>query len=69
MAKQKSRNGRGGVRPGAGRPPLLDDPVQMRIMIERRDHEALNALAQERGVSAMELARRAIRQLLRRYRR
>jgi hypothetical protein len=65
-AKQK-RGQHGGRRPGAGRPRELDDLVAMRVLVEREDRDALNDLAAEKGVSAMGLVRRAIRQLLRRH--
>ncbi len=62
----KRKSGRGGPRPGSGRPPILEEPVSYRVNLARSDHDALRDLAEETGVSAMELVRRAVRQFLRR---
>lgn len=68
MASGRAKSGsHGGRRPGAGRPRELKDPVAIKVLVEREDRDALNALAAEKTVSAMELVRRAIRQLLRRH--
>ena len=67
MATKGKPGQHGGRRPGAGRPKELDDPVAMKVLVERENHTALNDLAAEKGVSVMSLVRRAIRQLLRRH--
>jgi hypothetical protein len=64
MSERKS--GRGGTRPGAGRPRVLEDSVSYRVNVERKDLDALDELAAAKDVSTMALVRRAIRQLLRR---
>ena len=51
-----------------GAPKKLIDPVAYRVNVERIDLESLNALAEARGVPAMALMRRALRQFLRRNR-
>ena len=45
--RKKVGSGRGGARPGAGRPRQIQDPVQYRLVLERRDWEALNDLARQ----------------------
>lgn len=64
MAAKKG--GRGGPRPGSGRPRILQDPVPYSLDLERADHDSLRDLAAETGISARELVRRALRQFLRR---
>ncbi len=56
--------GRGGARPGSGRPKLVQDPVKLAVEFERPDVEALRALAEKRGASLADLLRRALRQYL-----
>ncbi len=69
MAVQKSTGKRGGRRPGAGRPPTLEDPVRFIMAVERAEMEALEAIARERGQSIASLVRSAITAYLRRRRR
>ena len=63
----KRKGGRGGPRPGSGRPPILEDPVSYRVNLERDDYDALRQMAEETSTSAMKIARNAIHQVLTRY--
>ena len=56
----KRRDGRGGVRPGAGRKPLFDVRGDLKVAFEQADLDALGELAGERGVSTAELVREAV---------
>ncbi len=47
-----------------GRPRLIHDPADLRIVVERADLDAIHEVAAEKGVSAASLVRKAIRQLL-----
>ena len=69
MGARKSKRQHGGKRPGAGRPPLLEDPVRFILSLERRDVEALEEIAVERGQSIASLVRRAVAAFLKRRRR
>ena len=66
MPAVRKRSGRGGARPGAGRKPELEDPVSVTFDLERRDHEGLRALAEQRGKPLAALVRAAVRAFLRR---
>ena len=66
---QKKRGGWGGPRKGAGRPPVLKDPVDRWVRLEREDAETAEQLARERGISFSELVRRALGNYLRRTKR
>ena len=67
MTPRKKRGGHGGVRPGAGRPRTIEDPVSYRVNIEREDFDALRKMADGTGTSATEIVREAIRKTLARY--
>jgi len=54
------KGGRGGARPGSGRPRILEDPVSYRLDLERDDYDALRLMAQETGTSAQGIVRQAI---------
>ena len=57
MGKKRKKQ-HGGLRsPSGGRPPVLTDPVLLRITVESRQRDALNRLAAREGVSAAELVR------------
>ena len=60
---------RGGWRPGSGRKPILDDPVSFTGSFERADIEALDEIAEERGVSVASLVREAVSAYLARRKR
>ena len=68
MTVRKSKGKRGGKRPGAGRPPTLNDPVRFILTIERTEIDALEAIAQERDQSIASLVRSAVKAYLRRRR-
>jgi hypothetical protein len=69
MTVQKTKGKRGGKRPGAGRPPTLNDPVRFLVTFERTEIDALEAIAKERGQSIASLVRSAVTAYLRRRRR
>ena len=60
---------RGGRRPGAGRKPVLDEPVSFTAYFERAEMEALDEIAEERGVSVASLVREAVSAYLARRKR
>jgi hypothetical protein len=65
---RKTKGTLGGWRPGAGRKPTLRDPISFTGSVERADMDALEAIAEEKGVSVASLVREAIRAFLRRRR-
>ncbi len=69
VANRKARSGRGGRRPGAGRKPILKDPVTVTTDVERPDFEVLEVIAEERGVSVASLVRAAVAAYVKRRRR
>lgn len=69
MPAKRAAPGRGGRREGAGRRRILKDPVRLTVDYERRDFEALEAIAEERGVSIASVVREAVRTYLRPERR
>ena len=62
----KKPTGRGGARPGAGRPRMVNDPERIAVDLEREDLDRLRQLAAERETSMAELVRRAVAQYIRR---
>ncbi len=62
MARKKT--GRGGRREGAGRPPVLREPIRRWVNFERQDLERGERRAQAEGISFAEFVRRALRQTL-----
>ncbi len=66
-ARKKGRLG--GRRPGAGRKPILREPVSFTGDIERADIEALEAIADERGASLASVVREAVGAYLKRRKR
>ena len=65
MPAKKTRSW-GGQRRGAGRKPLVKDPIRLTARIEREEMEQLEELAEDEGISVSQLVRRLIRQHLRR---
>lgn len=59
-------SGRGGARPGAGRPRVVQEPERVAVDFEKADLETLRKLAESRGTSVADLIRRAVGQYLRR---
>ena len=69
VAASKTKGTWGGWRPGSGRKPQLKDPVRFTGELERPDIEALEAIAEERGVSVASLVRAAVVAYVKRRRR
>ena len=69
VASRKKKSTWGGRRPGAGRKPVLNDPVHYTGDIERAEIEALEEIAEKRGVSVASLVREAVSAYLKRRRR
>jgi hypothetical protein len=67
VAGRKKASGLGGWRPGAGRKRIVQDPVRLSIDHERPDVEALEAIAEEQGVSVAHLVRKAVQSFVKRY--
>jgi hypothetical protein len=68
MPVKRSKNGRGGVRPGAGRKAVLANPVSITVDLEKGDADALKASATDEGVSVASLVRKAVTAYLKRRR-
>jgi hypothetical protein len=68
MTAPKSKGKRGGKRPGAGRPPVLKDPVRFLVTFERAEIDALEEIAREGDQSIASLVRSAVTAYLRRRR-
>ncbi len=68
VTARKTKGTRGGWRPGAGRKPTLKDAVSFTGDIEKADMDALEAVAEKRGVSVASLVREAVRAFLKRRR-
>lgn len=58
MARKKK--GRGGKRPGAGRPRTIADPVEVKIVFEREALTWVDEEAERKGSSRGALVRRAV---------
>ena len=69
VGARRTKGTLGGWRPGAGRKPTLKDAVSFTGDLERVDAEALEAIAEERGVSVASLVRAAVGAYLKRRRR
>ncbi len=69
VAVSRKKSGRGGARPGAGRKRIVQDPVRLAIDHERADVEALEQIAERRGVSVASLIRKAVQSYVQRHRR
>ena len=69
VAARRTKGTWGGRRPGAGAKPQLEDAVSFTGDIERPDMDALEAIAEERGVSVASLVRVAVVAFVKRQRR
>ena len=69
VPRRKTKGTLGGWRPGAGRKPILRDPVRFTLDLEREHLEALKAMAAEAGVTVSEMIRRTMAARLKRRRR
>ena len=60
-AKSRKKNGRGGYRKGAGRKPILRDPITLTVRIDGEDFDALGGLAEAEDVVLSEYVRRLLK--------
>ncbi|HXK21796.1 MAG TPA: ribbon-helix-helix protein, CopG family [Myxococcota bacterium] len=60
MAGRRKATGRGGWRPGAGRRPELKRPARFTLDLEGPQMDALEKIAEERGVSVASVVREAV---------
>jgi hypothetical protein len=67
VAKKKA-SGRGGARPGAGRPAIMREPTPFTVTIDREDYDALAKIAEEQGVTLAALVRETLQRRARRRR-
>ena len=68
MAMQR-KSGRGGARPGAGRPAIMQEPTPFTVTIDRADYDALAQIAGRRGVTLATVVRDVLQRYARRQRR
>jgi hypothetical protein len=66
VAGRRKKGTRGGRRPGAGRKGFLKDAASFTGDFEKAQMDALQAMAEERGVSVAQLVRDAIQAFLKR---
>ena len=65
----KKGSGRGGFRPGAGRPRIVQEPERIAVDLEKSELDALREIASRRETSVADLIRRAVSQFLKRAQR
>ena len=65
----KKGSGRGGFRPGAGRPRIVQEPERIAVDLEKSELDALREIASRRKTSVADLIRRAVSQFLKRAQR
>ena len=61
MAARRKKSRRGGRRPGAGRKPILEGAKTLSVTLEESEYEAVQRLADERGVSFASVVREAVK--------
>jgi hypothetical protein len=66
MARKRRKWGWGGARPGSGPKPIFAERVMRSISFERESRDAVQRLADERGISFAEVVRRAVDEYLKR---
>ena len=66
MTARKKQTGRGGYRDGAGRKAFLSDARTITISLEAADYEAVEELAERRGLSFAAVIRIALKSYLKR---
>ena len=69
MATRKRSTGRGGARPGAGRPAQFKKKVKVSFDMEQDEYEALREIAERWDEPVTSVIRRALGTLLKRHRR
>ena len=69
VAARKTAKGWGGKRTGAGRKPVLNDPVTTTADLERADVDFLETIASKRNVSVASLVRNAVAAYVQRQKR
>ena len=60
MATRRRKSRLGGARPGAGRKPFLKDTKALTVTLEGADYDAVDELAEKRGVSLGTIVREAV---------
>jgi hypothetical protein len=68
VVARKRKGTWGGARPGAGRKPVLKDPVRITLDLEQDQLDALEAMATEAEVSVSAMVRRIVADRTRRRR-
>ena len=68
MATRRRKSRLGGARPGAGRKPFLKDTKALTVTLEGADYEAIDKLAEKRGVSLGTIVREAVQAYMARRR-
>ena len=66
--RKKSRNGRGGARPGAGAKKIIRDRVMRSVSFERSQMKKVERIAKDEGLSFAAVVRRAVDAYLKRRR-
>jgi hypothetical protein len=61
MTAKRKKSGRGGRREGAGRKPVLKRARTVSVTLEAADYEAVEHLAEQRGVSFAAVIRDAVK--------
>jgi hypothetical protein len=69
VAQRKVKKTWGGLRPGAGRPRTLKNPVSFTADLERADVDFLETIASKRDVSVASLVRNAVAAYVQRQKR
>ena len=61
MAARRKKSSRGGRREGAGRKPVLKGAKTLSVTLEETEYEAIQGLAEARGVSFATVVREAVK--------
>ena len=68
MATRKTKGTYGGWRPGAGRKPILEQPVKLSLTLEQTTLDGLVRIAAREGLPLAVYVRQALAKLVRRQR-